>query len=77
MELQDASTDPKSWAMVSKEARGYLELLGRALDRIKDVPPIQINLLVNPQWIELRTVIINALEPYPEAREAVVRAIRE
>ena len=77
LELQDAAADPKSWAMVSKEARGYLELLGRALDRIRDTPPIQVNFLVNPQWVQLRTVIINALEPYPEAREAVVHAIRE
>ena len=77
LELQDPKGDPKSWAMVSKEARGYVELLGKALDRIRDVPPIQVNFLVTPQWVELRTVIINALDPFPEAKEAVVLAIRE
>lgn len=75
LELQDPKEDPKSWAMISREARGYVELLGKALDRIRDTPPIQVNFLVNPQWIELRTVIIKALEPYPQAKQAVVNAI--
>lgn len=76
LELQDATKDPKSWAMISREARGYVELLGKALDRIRDTPPVQVNLLVNPEWIALRTTIIAALGPYPEAKEAVVHAIR-
>lgn len=76
LELQDASTDPKAWALVSREARGYLELLGKALDRIKDAPPVEINILVNPQWVELRSQILYALDPYPEAKLAVAAAIK-
>ena len=76
LELQDAGTDPKSWAMVSREARGYLELLGKALDRIRDTPPTQITIINNPEWVELRTVIVQALDQYPEAKVAVVHAIR-
>ena len=76
LELQDASADPKSWAMISREARGYVELLGKALDRIRDTPQIQVNFIVDPQWIDLRTVIVQALDPYPQAKEAVVHAIR-
>ena len=75
LELQDANKDPKSWAMISREARGYVELLGKALDRIRDTPPVQVNLIVNPQWIELRTTIITVLEPYPDARQAVIDAL--
>ena len=74
---QHNDSDPKSWAMVSREARGYLELLGKALDRIRDTPPAQITIINNPEWVELRTLIIGALEHYPEAREAVVHAIRK
>lgn len=77
LEQQNAQEDPKSWAMVSREARGYLELLGKALDRIRDTPQTQVNILVNPEWISLRSTIIAALEPYPEARMAVVNAIRK
>lgn len=75
LEQQNASEDPKSWAMVSREARGYLELLGKALDRIRDAPPAQITIINNPEWVELRTVIVQALDPYPEAKEAVENAI--
>jgi hypothetical protein len=74
---QHNDSDPKSWALVSREARGYLELLGKALDRIRDTPPAQITIINNPEWVELRTLIITALEPYPEARKAVVHAIRK
>jgi len=75
LELQDASSDPKSWALVSREARGYVELLGKALDRIKDAPQIQVNILIHPEWISLRTTIVQTLEPFPAARQAVLRAI--
>jgi len=37
----------------------------------------QITIINHPQWIELRTVIIEALDPYPDAKAAVVRAIRK
>jgi hypothetical protein len=36
----------------------------------------QINVLQLPEWIDLRTRIVKALEPYPQAREAVVNAIK-
>jgi len=37
---------------------------------------IQQNVLINsPEWVSLRTLIVKALEPYPQAREAVARAI--
>jgi hypothetical protein len=76
LELQDASADPKSWALVSREARGYVELLGKALDRIRDTPPTQITIINNPEWVDLRTVIIMALDDFPQAKAAVVHAIR-
>jgi hypothetical protein len=77
LEQQNAQEDPKSWALVSREARGYLELLGKALDRIRDTPPAQITIINNPEWVELRTVIIQALDQFPEAKEAVIHAIRK
>lgn len=77
LEQQNAKEDPKSWAMVSREARGYVELMGKALDRIREAPPAQITIINNPEWVELRTLIIGALEPYPEAREAVIHAIHK
>ena len=76
LEQQNAKEDPKSWAMVSREARGYVELMGKALDRISAAPQQQINILVLPEWLELRSAIIRSLRPYPDALEAVRDALR-
>ena len=40
---------------------------------------IQTGVTINlsPEWISLRTIIINAVEPYPEARGAILKAINE
>ncbi len=56
-----------------REARSNLELLARLLGDLHDRP--QINLVVSPEWMELRAVIVTALEPHPEALGAVVGAL--
>ena len=35
------------------------------------------NILVNPEYVEARTLIVQALEAYPAAREAVLRALED
>jgi hypothetical protein len=78
LELQDASSDPKSWAMISREARGYLELLGRALDRIKDQPQInltQVNVYNHPAWTALGSILSAHLAPYPELRSQIAKEL--
>jgi hypothetical protein len=56
-----------------REARGNLELLAKLLGELDERP--MVNLHVSPEWLELRAVIVGALEPYSEARGAVLRAI--
>jgi len=58
-----------------REAKGCLELLARLQGELQE--RTTVNVLVNPQWITLRTVILKALDGYPEARQAVARALRE
>jgi hypothetical protein len=55
------------------QARGNLELLAKLLGELSDAP--QINLTISPEWLELRAVIVQALEPHEEARESVLAAI--
>ncbi|NBJ15548.1 MAG: hypothetical protein FNP40_08210 [Dehalobacter sp. 4CP] len=57
-----------------REVREQIKLLAELEGRLAAQP--QITIINNPQWIELRTLIIAALESYPEAREAVINAIR-
>src|SRR5215212_3311905 len=56
-----------------REARGNLELLAKLLGELDEGPTV--NVLISPEWLELRAVIVGALEPYTDARGAVLRAI--
>ena len=58
-----------------REARGNLELLAKLLGELDERPVVNLN--VSSEWLELRTAIVIALEPYSDARGAVLRAIEE
>ncbi len=58
-----------------REARGNVELLAKLSGELDERPVV--NVLVSPEWLELRTIIVRTLEPHQEAREAVLRAYRE
>lgn len=51
------------------QARGNLELLAKLLGELQAQPTI--NLLLAPEWVTVRGVLLVALAPYPEARAAV------
>ena len=55
-----------------RELRANLELIGEVTKELDRTPTI--NLHMNPEWIELRTVIVRALEPHLEARESFLQA---
>jgi len=67
-------TDEHGTALAAiREARRNLALVGevtRELDRART-----INVALNPEWLEIRGVIIAALEPHPTARDSVLRAL--
>lgn len=58
-----------------KEARGCLELLAKLQGELAQEGTV--NITISPQWLSLRTVILQALEPYPEARLKLAAALRE
>ena len=57
----------------SRELRHSLELIGEVTKELDRKPTLNLNL--NPEWIEVRTNIVLALERHPEARESVLRAL--
>jgi len=74
---------------VLKDARdqGDGDLALKAVDRIQrqielqakligqlDERPV-VNVTISAEWVELRTIILTALQTHPEARSAVVRAL--
>lgn len=56
-----------------REMRRNLELIGEVTKELVRTPTL--NLYLSPEWLELRAVVVGALEPYPDARGSVLRAI--
>ncbi len=50
-----------------------IELQAKLLGELDERPVVNLNL--SPEWLELRAVIVGALEPHPEALSAVVGAL--
>lgn len=59
----------------NKEARSNLELLGELLGELNRQPTV--NIYLSQEWHELRTVIVQTLAPYPDARAALARTLAE
>jgi hypothetical protein len=73
LDKAEGTGDLRTALSAIREARGNLELLAKLLGELDDRPVL--NLHISPEWLELRTVIVGALEPYSEARGAVLQAI--
>jgi hypothetical protein len=69
-----ADGDIKTALLGLEKALKCLELMLKIHGQIPEGP--QINILVLPEWLELRSTIIQSLRPYPEALEAVRDALR-
>ena len=54
-------------------ARECLRLRAELVGKLKNNP--SVNVLINPQWVMLRAMILRALDSYPDARQAVVEAL--
>lgn len=75
LDKAEGAQDLRAAGTFLKELRETIRLWAELEGKLANQP--QINILVDPQWVELRTSIMNALEPYPAAREAVVLAIHK
>jgi hypothetical protein len=69
----EAAGDLRTALGAIREVRGNLELLAKLLGELDE--RTVVNLDVSPEWLELRAVIVVALEPYSDARGAVLRAL--
>ncbi len=74
LDKAEGAQDLRAAGTFLKELRETIRLWAELEGKLASQP--QINILVDPQWIELRTVIIAALDNFPQAKEAVVHAIR-
>lgn len=58
-----------------REVRACLELLAKLRGQLNE--GATVNILINPQWVTIRTVLMQALAPYPDARQAVASSLQE
>jgi uncharacterized protein YlxP (DUF503 family) len=69
----ETAKDPGVMLKAIAEARRNLELLAKLSGELDDRPVV--NVTISAEWLELRGVIVNALQPFPEARTAVSLAL--
>lgn len=71
--LRAAEEDGRSQAALAavRELRSLLELLGKASGELNDRPQVTINLQASEEWLQVRSALLGALLPYPDARVAV------
>jgi hypothetical protein len=73
LEAAETSKQHRTALGAIREARSNLELLAKLLGELDERPVI--NILVSAEWLELRAVIVGALDAHPDARGAVLRAL--
>jgi hypothetical protein len=73
LERAEKAGDLRTALAAISQARGNLELLGKLAGELDERPVVNLN--VSPEWLELRAVIVGALEPHPAAHTAILRAL--
>jgi hypothetical protein len=71
----EAESDLRTALVAVKEARSCLELKAKLEGQLQD--SITINILSAPEWLNIRSVLLQALQPHGEARLAVSQALLE
>ena len=73
LDILDAPEDQRTALAAVAQARRNLELIGEITEQLDRRGTV--NLALNPEWLEIRGVIIAALAPHPTARDSVLRAL--
>ena len=71
--VETKRADPRELVLKAlAQLRPQAELLARLEGKLKDSP---INILINPEWLQVRGALMKALESFPDARAAVASAL--
>lgn len=58
-------------------AEKQAELIMKLLGELDESPQVNLTIVNSQQWIDMRTVLLAALQPYPDARVAVAKALQQ
>lgn len=71
--VETKHADPRELVLkTAARLQPQIELLAKLIGELDERP---VNVLISPEWLELKAVIVTALEPHSEARESVLRAL--
>ena len=73
LDRADDSGDLRTALGAIREVRSNLELLAKLLGELQQEGTVNVTL--TPEWLGLRAVVISALTPYPDAAQAVSKAL--
>jgi hypothetical protein len=71
----EETADWRSAVSALNGVRGYLELRAKLAGELQQEGTT--NIVINPEYLNVRAVIVAALTPYPDARLAVVQALTD
>ena len=71
----EAAGDLRTALLGIREARACVELLLEVEGELHRQPVV--NVLIAPEWLELRAVILQSLAPFPDARAALARTLTD
>jgi hypothetical protein len=73
--IETKHADPRELILkTSQRLEGQVELLGKLVGKLQEGPTV--NLLILPEWLTMRAIIMTALAPFPQAKLAVAAALR-
>lgn len=67
--ILEGAGDPKTALAAVAQARGNLALLAELTGELAHQPTV--NVLLSVEWVAVRSALLDALRPFPEARAAV------
>jgi hypothetical protein len=73
LDRAEADLDSVEFRGLAGEWRKQIELLAKLSGELAQEGAINVHL--HPEWLQIKAVLIAALEPHPEARDDVVRAL--
>jgi len=68
-------SDVRAALLAIREQARLIEVLLQVAGELQTAPTT--NIIIAPQWVAVRTVVLQALAPYADARQAVAEALRE
>ena len=72
--ILEAAKEARTWHIALEAVREAARLIELSAKIVGELKP-EVSIILNPQYIEVRTIILKVLEPYPEIRSKIAEAL--